>query len=156
MSYLYTLQNVDREKKFNKLFDIINPVIKWDDSLTYYPYMVLKEEEMRPDMICFNIYNHFNYIDEILTWNNIINPWSIKEGQIIYYLEEDSVISLQLQKKKNSDEIVNELVNSNKDTKKDPNRESGTGLPPTIKPAGLKDVTVDFNNKTIKIMDKFK
>jgi hypothetical protein len=156
MSYLYTNEISQRDKKQGDLIDIIDPVVIWNDTLNYLPYIVSTEEAMRPDLICFNIYNNFNYIDELLTWNNILNPWSIKEGQIIWFLDEDSIASIQLLAKNDEEEIVRSLVNPNKDTKKDPNRENGTGLPPTIKPAGIKDVTVDFNNKKIKILDRFK
>lgn len=156
MNYLYTNEIVQRDQKQSNLFDIINPVVIWDDTLNYFPYVVSQEEAMRPDLICFNIYNNYNYIDELLTLNNILCPWSIQEGQVIYFLEEDSINILQLQAKADDQEIVRSLVNPNKDTQKDPNRYAGTGLPPTIKPAGLKDVSVDFDNKTIKIMDRFK
>lgn len=156
MSYLYTNEIAKRDKKQGNLVDIVNPVVIWNDTLTYYPYVVSREESMRPDLICFNIYSNFGYIDELLTWNNILNPWSIQEGQLIYYLDEDSIKTLQLDAKTDQEQVVNSLVNPNKDTKKDPNRDGGTGLTPTIKPAGLKDVSVDFNNKTIKIMDRFK
>ncbi len=156
MSYLYTNEIAARDLKQGNLVDIIDPVVIWDDTLNYLPYVVSREEAMRPDLICFNIYGNFNYIDEMLTWNNILLPWSVKEGQIIYFLEEDDITALQLQAKADEQEIVTQLVNPSKDTKKDPNRDTGTGLPPTIKPAGLKEVEVDFNNKTIKIMDRFK
>ena len=155
MSYLYTNEIAQRDLKMGNLVDIIDPVVIWDDSLNYYPYVVSNEEAMRPDIICFNIYGNFNYIDEFLTYNNILNPWSVKEGQVVYFLDEDSLVSLQLQAKRDDQEIVNQLVNPNKDTSKDPNRDAGTGLPPTIRPAGLKDVNVDYNNKTISIMDSF-
>ena len=156
MNYLYTNEIVQRDQLQGNLFDIIDPVIIWNDTLNYFPYVVSQEEAMRIDLICFNIYNNFNYIDELLTLNNIYCPWSIKEGQTIYFIEEDSIQVMQLQAKADDQQIVRQLVNPNKDTQKDPNRDTGTGLPPTIKPAGLKDVTVDYNNKTIKIMDRFK
>lgn len=156
MNYLYTNEIVQRDQLQGNLFDIIDPIVIWNDSLNYFPYVVSQEESMRIDLICFNIYNNFNYIDELLTLNNILNPWSIQAGQTIYFIEEDSIQVLQLQTKADDQKIVRELVNPNKDTQKDPNRDTGTGLPPTIKPAGLKDVSVDYNNKTIKIMDRFK
>jgi len=156
MNYLYTNEITQRDQIQSNLFDIIDPLIIWDDSLNYFPYVVSQEEAMRPDLICFNIYNNFNYIDELLTMNNILNPWSIQEGQVIFYIDEDSISAIQLLSKTDDQEIVRSLVNPNKDTQRDPNRDTGTGLPPTIKPAGLKDVSVDFNNKTIKIMDRFK
>lgn len=156
MSYLYTNENVARDTVQGNLYDIIDPLVIWDDTLIYYPYVVPQEEGMRIDQVCYDIYGHFNYVDELLTMNDIIDPWSIQAGQVIYYLDEDSLSNLQLQAKKDQQAVVVSLVNPNKDTKKDPNRDLGTGLPPTIKPAGLKDVTVDTNNKTIKIMDRFK
>ena len=156
MSYLYTTENAVRDIKQGNLVDITDPLIKWDDTLNYFPYIISREEAMRMDMVCFNIYGNFNYIDELYQINNIICPWSIVEGQTIYFLDEDDLQTLQLQAKADDQAVVVQLINPNKDTKKDPNRDAGTGLPPTIKPAGLKDVTVDFNNKTIKIMDRFK
>ena len=156
MSYIYTNENAKRDSNQSNLFNIVDPLVIWRDDIVYYPYFVSKEEEMNPSMICFNIYNKFDYIDELLTWNNILNPWSIREGQLIYYIEEDSIESLKVDTNQEKDTIVQSLVNPSKDTKKDPNRDSGTGLPPTIKPTGLKDVNVDYNNKTIKIIDRFK
>ena len=150
------METAVRDSNQGYLVDIIDPLVIWDDTINYYPYVVSNEDAMRIDLICFKIYNNFNYIDELLTMNNIINPWSIKEGDIIYFCDEDSLVSLQLQAKTDDNAIVNTLVNPTKDTQKDPNRDTGTGLPPTIKPAGLKDVEVDYVNKKIKIIDKLK
>lgn len=156
MSFLYSNEVSQRDEKQENLVNIIDPVVIWKDTLTYYTYIVSNEEAMRPDLVCFSIYKNFSYIDELLLINNILNPWSIKGGQTIYYLDEDSILILQLQSKNDNQKIVQTLVNPNKDTKKDPNRDNGTGLSPTIKPSGLKDVSVDFNDKTIKIIDRFK
>jgi hypothetical protein len=156
MSYLYTNENAIRSKKQNNLIDIINPLVIWNDSIEYYAHVVSLEEEMRPDLICYNIYGNFEYIDEFLTWNNILNPWSIKQGQIVKYVNESDISILKLQATEDSSEVTKSLVNPSKDNKKDPNREQGTGLIPTIKPSGVKEVEVDFNNKKIKIMDSFK
>jgi hypothetical protein len=156
MSYLYTNENTVRDAKFNNLYDLINPIVVRRDDLQYYGHIVTAEEEMRPDLICYNLYNKFNYVDEFLTWNNILNPWSIKQGQIVFYLNEDDILTLQLNASDyRKEDVINTLVNPNKDTKKDPNREQGTGLTPTIKPAGVKEVEVDYNNKKIKIMNSF-
>jgi len=156
MSYLYTLETADKMKNQDNLTDIVDPILVIDDTLNYYPYIVSEEEAMRIDLICYSIYGNFAYIDELLTINNILNPWSIKGGSIIYFLDEDDLNGLKVQPKTDQEEIINELVNPNKDTKKDPNRDTGIGLPPTIKPSNLKDVDIDYDNKTIKIIDRFK
>lgn len=156
MSYLYTNQNAVRDTKQNNLYDLINPLVVRRDDLEYFPHYVTAEEEMRADLICYNLYSKFDYVDEFLTWNNILNPWSIKQGQMVFYLNEDDILSLQLNPSDyRKNEVAESLVNPNKDTKKDPNREQGTGLTPTIKPAGVKEVEVDYNNKKIKIMNSF-
>lgn len=157
MSYLYTNQNTVRDAKQNNLYDLINPLVIRRDDLEYYSHYVTAEEEMRPDLICYNLYGRFDYVDEFLTWNNILNPWSIKQGQLVYYLNEDDIASFQFKSsdyKKN--DVAETLVNPNKDSKKDPNREQGTGLTPTIKPSGIKEVEVDYTSKKIKIMNSFK
>jgi hypothetical protein len=156
MSYLYTNETVERDLTMGNLYDIVDPVIMWDDTIKYYPYVVQREEAMRMDLVCYSIYGNFNYIDELLTLNHILNPWSIKEGDIIYFAEEDDINSLQMQAKTDQNRIVRSLVNPSKDTKKDPNRDEGTGLTPTIKPTNLKEVDIDFNSKKIKIMDRLK
>lgn len=160
MSYLYTLENAQRSITQDNLTNIVDPIIASDDSLNYYPYVVPENEAMRIEQICYSIYGNFMYEDELLMINNILNPWSIRGGDIIYFLNEDDMLSLRLVPKVNQTEIISQLVNPNKDTKRDPNRDGniqeGTGLPPTIKPTGLKDVNVDYNNKTIKIIDQFK
>jgi len=161
LSYLYTLEKAERNATQKNLTNIIDPIVGSDDSLSYYPYYVLDNEAMRIDMICYSIYGNFEYIDELLTINNILNPWSIRAGDIIYFLEEDDMASLRISRPANQADIVAKLVNPNKDTQKDPNRDSnsvtvGTGLPPSIKPNGLKDVNIDFDNKVIKIIDTLK
>lgn len=156
MSYLYTLETAERKKEFNNLIDIIDPLLYINPTLNYYPYVVGNEEAMRIDLICFNIYGNFAYMDELLTINNIINPWSIKSGDVIYFLDQDDLNVIRMTPKADQQEIVNELVNPNKDTQIDPNRDEGTGLIPTIKPSNLKEVEVDYTNKTIKIIDSFK
>lgn len=156
MSYLYSLENNVRKVEQDNLLDLITPILVNDDTLYYYPYIVSEVEEMRPDIICNNIYGHSKYIDELLTLNNILNPWSIKNGQIIYYVDEESILLIQSKPKEDQQVLLKNLVNPNKDTKKDPNRTTGENLPPSIKPSNLKDVSVDFTNKTIKIMDTLK
>lgn len=156
MSYLYTNETVQRDLTMGNLYDIVDPVLIWNDTLRYYPYMVQREEAMRIDLVCYSIYGNFNYIDELLTINHIMNPWSIKEGDIILFADEDDINTLQLQTKTDDQRIIRSLINPNKDTKKDPNRDEGTGLTPTIKPTNLKDVDVDFDNKKIRIIDRLK
>ena len=156
MCYLYTLETAQRNKNQDNLVDIVDPLLLIDDTLNYYPYVVAEEEASRIDLICYSIYGHFAYIDELLTMNNILNPWSIRGGSIMYFLDEDDLTSLRLAPKADQTQIVNDLINPNKDTQKDPNRDTGVGLPPTIKTANIKDVDIDYNNKTIKIINKFK
>lgn len=156
MSYLYTLETVERSSGQTNLFNIVDPLLMVDDTLNYYPYVVAEEEAMRIDLICYSIYGNFAFIDELLTINNISNPWSIKGGSTIYFLDEDDLVTLRIFPKADQEKIVNELVNPNKDTQKDTNRDSGTGLTPTIKPSNLKEVDINYNNKTIKIIDRFK
>jgi len=156
MSYLYTIENNIRKSNQDNLIDLVTPIVNITDDLYYYPYIVSEVEEMRIDLICLNIYGNTGYIDEILTINNIINPWSIKAGSIIYYIDEDQIPLIQSKPKADEQRILNNLVNPNKDTKKDPNRDTGESLTPTIKPTGLKSVDIDYTNKTIKIIDKLK
>ena len=46
-------------------------------------YRVESSTEMRPDLICMKYYGTTDYMDILLKSNNIFNPFSIKEGDVL-------------------------------------------------------------------------
>lgn len=115
---------------------------------------VTKELEGRIDLICKKVHNNTSYMEEIMVINNIINPYSIKEGMVIRYFDDASYYSLLYESDPESNDNKDTILNMNKDksTKKDQNR---IGSPPTIKPDNLKQIVVNHDKKKITILNKF-
>ena len=159
MANLYTLENatVQIDSDGNPITNIITPIVITRDDLTLYPHIVTPEEEMRPDLILWSIYGQKGYIDEIFTLNNIVDSLSIKQGDIIWFVDENDIPKLQVsQSTQTKEQIINSLVDPNAEQKIDYNRDTGDNLLPTIKATNLKQINVNSNNNTISVINKFK
>ena len=159
MANLYTLENgkIQIDSDGNPITDIITPIVITRDDLTLYPHIITPEEEMRPDLILWSIYGQKGYVDEIFTLNNIVDPLSIRQGDIIWFVDENDIPKLQVsQSNQTNEEIINNLVDPNAEQKIDYNRDTGDNLLPTIKPTNLNQITVNTNNNTISVINKFK
>lgn len=136
-------------------YDLFQKTMINNDNIFYNYFYVTDEYEGRIDLISQKLYGTTDYIEELMTINNIINPWSIKSNDIIYYANASSDYSIIYK----NDEPLNEqkdeilLMNKNKTTKKDVNR---LGSPPVIKPDNLKQVDINYVKKKITIINKFK
>jgi hypothetical protein len=119
-------------------------------------FVVTDEYEGRIDLVSNYLYRSTDFTEELMTLNNIINPWSIKQGDLLYYSANDTNYQLLYQtdpdtQSDKKDTIL--LMNNNKVTKKDANR---IGYPPTIKPDNLQQIDINYNKKKITIINKFK
>jgi hypothetical protein len=116
---------------------------------------VSEEFEGRLDLVCRYVHSNLKYLEELMVINNIINPFSIKQGTEIRYFLDVSNYDLLYESdpddNTNKDVILN--MNKNKSTKKDKNR---IGSPPTIKPDNLKQIDVNHSKKKITVINKFK
>jgi len=146
----FTFDVIQRDKNQNNLCDLFSksvvdiPIYKYED-------IVQDGEECRLDLVCFRLYGTTKYVEELMTINNILNPFSICSGDVIYYVSEDSIEVLdQIDKPEvNSDKVANP---KNKNTRTDPSRQ--TGVAPTIRPLDFEQLIVDKKNKTIKLNTK--
>lgn len=136
-------------------YDLFQKTMINNDNIFYNYFFVTNEYEGRIDLISKYLYGSTDYIEELMTINNIINPWSIKSGDIIYYANTSTDYSIIYQNEEpindQKDKIL--LMNRNKSTKKDVNR---LGSPPVIKPDNLKQIDVNYIKKKIIIINKFK
>ena len=89
---------------------------------TYQSFLVTEEFQGRLDLVCRFIHGSTDYLEELMTINNIINPYSIKINDFIYYFSSASNYQILYQ----SDPDINDnnknkilLMNKNKTTKKD-------------------------------------
>lgn len=160
MSYIYTLENgnIQLDEDGNSITNIISPLVNTSDDLMVYPYIVSKPEEMRIDLILSGMYGEgSNYIDEIVTLNNIIDPMALIEGTILWYPDSTDLDKIRKAPITETDEeIIDRLVDPNSERKIDYNRESGMNLTPTIMPINMKQIDVDTKNNIIKINNKLK
>jgi len=148
------LNNLVRDIKQDDLYNLV--VLTFDytqlNSILLQQHIVSPEEEMRIDLICSNIYQNTNYIDQLLKLNYIDNPLNIMSGDIINYVD-ISFIDVFLPANNNIQETRNILLNANKSSKKDTNRqqylESNYSLPPTYLSEPGESVSIEGNQIVI-------
>ena len=113
-------------------------------------YIVQFEDEGKIENICYNIYQNYNYVEELLVFNDILDPYDIHVSDIIYYLPDSGSYSTMYKTDVNINQnVLNTLLqnNNNKSTIK-PNI-------PTINNSGIKQINVNYANNQIQIINKF-
>jgi len=144
-------QKPDKELGQTRFYDLTESTYQSRRDLEFQYYYILKEDEMRIDLICYKIYNNTDYIDILLNFNEIDNPLNIKEGDVLRYPNPKDIESLRY--KTESKNTVKALLNRNKAPRKDDSRkkyiEDNFSLPPTVLPNPLEPITQDGNNIVI-------
>jgi len=103
------LNNLPRDPNQGGLYDIFVTTFVDNISVKIYGWVVPKECEMRIDLVSNSFYKNTKHAGVILALNNIQNPLSIKEGDIILYVNEKDIDKFK-QGKINSDTIRTNLV----------------------------------------------
>jgi len=142
-----------RDSKQINLFNLFQKNITYNDNIPFDVYIVPREYEMRLDRISYHIYGTTDYVEELMVVNDILNPYSIKEGQYIYYcsIENLKLLYVKDDMKTDIDENKQQLIQSQK-TKKTQNSKN---LSPTIKPDNLEQIKVSKDNR-VQIINSFK
>lgn len=148
--------NIKRDSSQNNLLDLFQKNIINNTDIQTRIYVVPREYEMRLDRISNHLYGSSDYVEELMILNDIINPYSIKEGQYIYFCQSSDLAKLYT-----TDDIPTQqnnareaLINSNQTDRNKKELFNDQNLPLTIKPSGLKQVSVSKDNK-IKIINSF-
>jgi len=138
-------RDINEDNLYNLFVDTIV-----DKDVIRYPDIVMEGEEGRLDLVSKRIYGG-NYVEELMMINNILNPFSIVEGQEIEVVASGDLGLFRDPELKTvqSNSVANPI---NKNTRKDPKREKG--VPPTIKPIDFEQLMVNKTNKTIRINTK--
>ena len=146
---------IKRDSNQDNLFDLFQKNIKRVD-LNLKLYIIPKEFEMRLDKISNHIYGTPDYVEELMVLNDIINPYSVKEGQLIYFSSINALPNLYTK-----DEMMNgnesmkqKLVNSSQPNRNKQKLTNNQNLPPTIKPSNLEQIKVGKDNK-VSIINSF-
>ena len=80
-----TNYRIKRDQNQGYLFDLFQKNIVLVKNIITSIYVVPREYEMRLDRVSEHIYGTPDFMEELMVLNDIINPYSIKEGQYIYF-----------------------------------------------------------------------
>lgn len=142
-------------------------IIFVDDIQTIAEHVVTESEVCRVDLISLKYYRSPNFVDYILKYNRISNPFSILENDVILIPENDAVlvspVSIKpIEASKDTLSIRDQFVNTKRLSRKDAKRveylalkakQKSNGskqiLPPNILKEGDKNLTI--KNGSIRI-----
>ena len=146
---LFDIDILQKDPNQNDLYDFTQITFKMIDGLPIYTYVVEPFEEMRIDNISQKLYFSTEYVDFLLSFNDIDNPLNIKEGDIINYVDLNNVELFRVVPEKPK-VLQKSLLNPNKQTRKDSNRqaylEENLTLPPTLLEVPVESVQIQRNN----------
>lgn len=118
-------------------------------------YVVPREFEMRLDKISNYIYGSPDYVEELMLLNDILSPYSVREGQAIWYCSISDMDNLYVKDQTMNNEINKQnLIKSSQPNRSKQNLSNDQSLPPTVKPSNLEQIKVSKDNK-VQIMNTF-
>jgi len=137
---------------FTDFYDLTQATFQSRNDVQLQPYYVQIGEEMRIDLICNNIYGNTDNIDILLNINEIFNPLNLHVGDLIMYPAIKDIPLYQVNPP-SQQAVISTLLNINKATKTDPNRQQyiqqNYSLPPTVLPQPVEPVKISGNNIVI-------
>lgn len=142
-----SLTDLERVSDNYNLYNLSGATYRSFNGNYYYnEYIVPEHFEMRMDLICNDIYKSTDYVDFLLWFNDIINPFNIRKETVLYYVLPD-LIPRFLAPKENETEVQQVFLNKSKVTRRDKNRdkykqEVRAKLPPTM---------TDRKNEQVKV-----
>ena len=155
-SFDTTGNNILRDPKQDYLFDLFQKNIVKTRNIVLIPYVVPREFEMRLDRISNYIFSSPDYVEELMVINDIINPYSVKEGQVLYNCTIDSAAYLYTKDEllNNTEDQRQSLINSSQPNRQKQNLNSNQNLPVTVKSSNLQQIKVTNDNK-VQIINSF-
>lgn len=146
----YSLKNIKRDVEQNDLYDLFKKTLECKYNVNIYHDVVNESEEMRIDKFLKRMNVPTLYYEEFMLLNNIINPFSIKAGDVLLYTDTFSSFVVNDEE----DVVVKRFIqNKGKNTRVDRERDN-INTPPTFKPLNLKQLFLDKNSKKIIINNK--
>ena len=128
------------------LYDLFQPTFQMMKNYSVIDSTVSPENEMRIDLVSNSIYSTTEYLDFILSFNDIDNPLNIMAGDTILYTDAQNIDNFRVKASQNVD-ARNTLLNANKINKIDPNRQDfvdqNYSLPPTFNEVPQPAITID-------------
>jgi len=134
------------------LFDLYKKSVIYNGGIVNSIHYV-NDNACRIDSVCNSLYGGTAYAEELLVTNNIINPFSIEDDDIIEYPDDPSKFANMYVSDNTTDEnsdIKYNILKTNSN-KVPIVRE----IPPSVNP-GLNQIDIDYTKKKITVINKFK
>jgi hypothetical protein len=143
-----------RDVKQKDLFNLFQKNLVLNENIIISnSYIVPLEYEMRLDKISNFLYGSPDFVEELMIMNNITNPYSVLEGQYIYYCDYDSLSLFYTTDPDITTSTRDKLISSSQTNNK-VKPKNDKNLPLTVKPSNLNQITVTKDNK-VKIINSF-
>jgi len=163
MSNFKEIESLERDRNLSGLYDFFVTTFIDNKKVIVYGYKVQRGEEMRMDKICQSIYKNQNHLSFLMNLNNIINPLTIKVGDLILYVNEEDIIKFKASPEESNklrDRVLNKVI-SDKQQQIDKSRKEYVqkrsavdALPPNIKPSANSPMTISSDGVIKIIIDK--
>lgn len=131
----FDINTLKSDKNQSELFNFFTPTFRMTNSFEQQVFVVGKEQEMRSDLVCNELYKRVDVLDFLMSLNDIDNPLNIMENDLIYFTAFGAIENFRV-KDSGAIETRDLLLNANKSTKKDNKRqkyiEDNFSLPPTV------------------------
>jgi hypothetical protein len=143
-----------RDVKQKDLFNLFQKNLVLNENIIISnSYIVPLEYEMRLDKISNFLYGSPDFVEELMIMNNITTPYSVLEGQYIYYCDYDSLSLFYTTDPDITTSTRDKLISSSQTNNK-VKPKNDKNLPLTVKPSNLNQITVTKDNK-VKIINSF-
>lgn len=147
-------KSIKRDTNQDGLYNLFQKNIKYQN-VSCSLYVVPREHEMRLDKISNHIYGVPDYVEELMILNDIINPYSVKEGDSIWFCAINNMNILYVRDEMLDYDVQRQsLINSSQPNRDKKNLTKDQNLPPTIKPSQLKQIKVSKDNR-VQIINSF-
>lgn len=149
---IFDLEVLRRSEKEDNLYDL-TAVTYTNYTTQFFEYTVLPEEDMRIDLVSNSIYASTEYMDLIMSVNEIVNPLNVRAGDVIIY-PDTRVVDYFRFTPPAPPYIGTPIMNTQKANIRDPKRmefiENNYQLPPTILPYEQSPIRINRDNITIR------
>ena len=148
---------ISRDTSQYNLFNLFQKNIVNNENLDFQIYIVPREFEMRLDRISDYLYGSPNYVEELMVINDILNPYSVKEGQYIYFCDITLFPMLYTQDEMLDDKELQRLtlINAAQPNRNKTNFDSNQNLPTNIMSSNTQQIKINKDN-SVQIINNFK
>lgn len=157
------IDSLERDRNNGGMYDLFVTSFVNNRKIMVYGYVVKRGEDMRIDKIANKIYGNQKSNSFILNLNNILNPLTIKAGDLLIYVEEDAIPNFKpspAEASKLRDRLLNKVVSDKKQqidaSRKDyvGRRKTSDALPPNIKESSDSPIFINDSGQVKIILGK--